>query len=177
MTTQGPKFSVLNETTTQILEEASSEPISTSSEGKTPEPSLTAFSRALAGLSAKFNEAHPDDNLPNRSPEQQLLIAIIHRAVLDALAAPIIYPSDKTAKHRTKANALEWLSSPSLEDFSFLWCLQHIVGDVDLEHIQSKVVEFCVSSEARKTRLMDHYGKESYDYIRARPRLWSKTVS
>ena len=56
----------------------------------------------------------------NSTPEINLIYAIIRNCLLD-----ILYCQEGTAQHRL---ANQWVEDNSLHDFSFKWCLSHVLS-------------------------------------------------
>lgn len=62
------------------------------------------------------------------TPEHELLLAIIHRAILDALMDPDDYEAryKKTDVARLRGDSIAWLSSNSNKVFSSNWILEQV---------------------------------------------------
>lgn len=171
MTTQEPKFSALNETNTTDSKPPEGQPPKLLCvEGVSAETTQGRFLKLIEVLSRTFNEAHPDDVKPGRIPEEYLLLAILNRAIFDAIHSPQMYPGGKNQKRRLQENALQWIKADCMYPFSFLWVVQHIMPDADPVALQKKTIEFCVCPDTRRDRILSHYGRESLAYMRTRPR-------
>ncbi len=125
------------------------------------------FIRALGALKAKFSEGDAMDYIPSRSPEENLLIAIVSRAVVDAVIAPKLYPNHKQKSLSEEAS--EYIKGISNDPFSFRWVLTHLVEDVD--SAQRNAIRFIDDPELRSVQLLDHFGQSSGRYLRTRRRM------
>lgn len=162
--TQEPRFSVEKPETT---ESQTTEQKSTSLEEKKPNPLPGRFIRALGELKAKFSEGDAMEYLPSRTPEENLLIAIVSRAVVDAVTAPKLYPNHKQKSLSDEAK--EYIKGISNDPFSFRWVLTHLVEDVD--SAQRNAIKFIDDPELRSVQLLDYFGQSSGRYLRTRRRM------
>lgn len=102
------------------------------------------------------------------TPEQTLVMAIIHRAVKDYLGDYYEDDNERRAcriKREQKREAKYWLMSPLQHPWSFLWCLSIITDDA--EGMQKRIIKelhcgelkekadewFAIMEKKRKARL------------------------
>lgn len=86
-----------------------------------------------------------------QEPEMRLLLAMIHRAILDYCGDFYVCDDERksfSTKYDCMKNARWWLTSDSHDPWSFLWCLGHFCEDPEAE--QAKIVESLNKGQLRE---------------------------
>lgn len=66
---------------------------------------------------------------PQPTPEQMLILQVLWRAHKDIEMVP--NGALKTAHHKAKLDAIEWVMSDATTPYSFLWCLDSVYERID----------------------------------------------
>ena len=85
--------------------------------------------------------AYDNDNILDRylSSEECLIVAILENAILDATDNGIKKKNNKEIRNEAK----RWLNSPSIDPFSFNWCLSILnLDNLDKKNIIKKILKY-----------------------------------
>lgn len=88
-------------------------------------------------MKAWKRQVDPDAWIDHRSlsPEIRLMTAVIERAIYDVLKGPL--PRQRSCARDEATEAAEWIFSPDVDEWSFLWLCDCV--DADPTSIRSKL--------------------------------------